>query len=52
MSFMLRALEDPEHPYLLLLDENEFSSCGALFRRRFVGMESRHPCLPNLGIGR
>jgi 5-methylcytosine-specific restriction enzyme B len=51
LAFMLKALEDPDHPYLLLLDEMNLAHVERYFADVLSGMESAHPCLPNLSIG-
>src|SRR4029079_17596463 len=51
MAFMLKALEDPEHPYLLLLDEMNLAHVERYFADVLSGMESGHACLPNLARG-
>lgn len=48
LQFMLRAAADPEHPYLLLLDEMNLAHVERYFADVLSGMESGQPCLPNL----
>jgi 5-methylcytosine-specific restriction protein B len=48
LEFMLRAAGDPEHPYLLVLDEMNLAHVERYFADVLSGMESRQECLPNL----
>lgn len=48
LEFMLKALHDPDHPYLLLLDEMNLAHVERYFADVLSGMESRQRCLPNL----
>ena len=48
LKFMLKAARDPEHPYLLVLDEMNLAHVERYFADVLSGMESMHPCLPNL----
>lgn len=52
LAFMLRAVRDPQHPYLLLLDEMNLAHVERYFADVLSGMESGEPCLPNLTKGR
>lgn len=51
LEFMLRAVADPQHPYLLLLDEMNLAHVERYLADVLSGMESGKPCLPNLQIG-
>lgn len=48
LAFMLKAAEDSAHPHLLLLDEMNLAHVERYFADVLSGMESGHPCLPNL----
>lgn len=48
LRFMLQAADDPEEPYLLLLDEMNLAHVERYFADVLSGMESRAPVLPNL----
>jgi 5-methylcytosine-specific restriction protein B len=48
LEFMLRAARDPQHPYLLLLDEMNLAHVERYFADVLSGMESGQPCLPNV----
>jgi len=48
---MLRAAKDPDHPYLLLLDEMNLAHVERYFADVLSGMESSKDCLPNLTRG-
>jgi MoxR-like ATPase len=52
LEFMLKALNDPDHPYLLILDEMNLAHVERYFADALSGMESREACLPNLIRGR
>lgn len=47
-EFVLRAANDPEHPYLLILDEMNLAHVERYFSDFLSGVESRRPVLPNL----
>jgi 5-methylcytosine-specific restriction protein B len=47
-EFILRAAEDPEHPYLLILDEMNLAHVERYFSDFLSGVESRRPVLPDL----
>lgn len=51
LEFMLRALRDPQYPYLLVLDEMNLAHVERYFADMLSGMESGHPCIPNLRQG-
>lgn len=51
LEFMLRAAGDPGNPYLLVLDEMNLAHVERYFADVLSGMESGHPCLPNLAKG-
>jgi 5-methylcytosine-specific restriction protein B len=51
LEFMLMATRDPQHPYLLLLDEMNLAHVERYFADVLSGMESGQPCLPNLSKG-
>lgn len=51
LEFMLRAARDPQHPYLLVLDEMNLAHVERYFADVLSGMESGHECLPNLTKG-
>lgn len=51
LEFMLSAAADPQHPYLLLLDEMNLAHVERYFADVLSGMESAQPCLPNLRRG-
>jgi 5-methylcytosine-specific restriction enzyme B len=48
LEFMLKAAADPQHPYLLLLDEMNLAHVERYFADVLSGMESGQECLPNL----
>jgi 5-methylcytosine-specific restriction enzyme B len=48
LEFMLKAAGDPQHPYLLLLDEMNLAHVERYFADVLSGMESEQDCLPNL----
>ena len=47
-EFLLRAADDPEHPYLLILDEMNLAHVERYFSDFLSGVESRRPVLPDL----
>lgn len=47
-EFILRAAEDPDHPYLLILDEMNLAHVERYFSDFLSGVESRRPVLPDL----
>jgi 5-methylcytosine-specific restriction enzyme B len=47
-EFVLRAANDPEHPYLLILDEMNLAHVERYFSDFLSGVESRRPVLPDL----
>ncbi len=47
-EFILRAAQDPEHPYLLILDEMNLAHVERYFSDFLSGIESRRPVLPDL----
>lgn len=47
-EFILRAAEDPEYPYLLILDEMNLAHVERYFSDFLSGVESRRPVLPDL----
>lgn len=47
-EFVLRAATDPEHPYLLILDEMNLAHVERYFSDFLSGVESRRPVLPDL----
>lgn len=51
LKFMLKAVADPQHPYLLLLDEMNLAHVERYFADVLSGMESEQPCIPNLRKG-
>ena len=51
LEFMLKAARDPHHPYLLVLDEMNLAHVERYFADVLSGMESGHPCLPNVRKG-
>lgn len=51
LAFMLKAARDPQHPYLLLLDEMNLAHVERYFADVLSGMESGQPCLPNVTKG-
>ncbi len=51
LAFMLQAVHDQRHPYLLLLDEMNLAHVERYFADVLSGMESGQPCLPNLSKG-
>ncbi|MBI2769099.1 MAG: DUF3578 domain-containing protein [Burkholderiales bacterium] len=48
LGFMLRAQRDPQHPYLLVLDEMNLAHVERYFADVLSGMESGQPCIPDL----
>lgn len=48
LRFMLQAADDPDEPYLLLLDEMNLAHVERYFADVLSGMESKAPVLPNL----
>ena len=48
LAFMLRAHRDPQHPYLLVLDEMNLAHVERYFADVLSGMESGQPCIPDL----
>lgn len=48
LEFMLKALHDPDYPYLLILDEMNLAHVERYFADVLSGMESHQRCLPNL----
>lgn len=51
LEFMLNAVADPQHPYLLVLDEMNLAHVERYFADVLSGMESAQPCIPNLRKG-
>lgn len=51
LEFILRAVADPQHPYVLLLDEMNLAHVERYFADVLSGMESEQPCIPNLHKG-
>lgn len=51
LEFILKAAADPQHPYLLLLDEMNLAHVERYFADVLSGMESSQPCIPNLHKG-
>ncbi len=49
-EFVLRAANDPEHPYLLILDEMNLAHVERYFSDFLSGVESRRPVLPDLVV--
>jgi MoxR-like ATPase len=47
-EFVLRAASNPEHPYLLILDEMNLAHVERYFSDFLSGVESRRPVLPDL----
>ena len=47
-EFILDAADDPEHPYLLILDEMNLAHVERYFSDFLSGVESRRPVLPDL----
>lgn len=47
-EFVLRAANDPAHPYLLILDEMNLAHVERYFSDFLSGVESRRPVLPEL----
>lgn len=47
-EFVLRAANDPDHPYLLILDEMNLAHVERYFSDFLSGVESRRPVLPDL----
>jgi 5-methylcytosine-specific restriction enzyme B len=50
LAFMLSAHQDPDHPYLLVLDEMNLAHVERYFADVLSGMESGLECLPNLEL--
>lgn len=48
LEFMLRARDNPDEPFLLVLDEMNLAHVERYFADALSGMESGEPCLPNL----
>lgn len=48
LSFMLRAVHDPQHPYILVLDEMNLAHVERYFADVLSGMESGHAVIPNV----
>lgn len=48
LRFMLRACRSPQRAFLLVLDEMNLAHVERYFADVLSGMESEHPCLPNL----
>lgn len=48
LEFILRAAENQDHPYLLILDEMNLAYVERYFADMLSGMETDYPCLPNL----
>jgi hypothetical protein len=48
LQFLLRAEDDPAHPYVLVLDEMNLAHVERYFADFLSGIESRQPILPNL----
>jgi hypothetical protein len=51
LEFLLRAANDSNHPYLLVLDEMNLAHVERYFADFLSGMETGQPCLPNLERG-
>lgn len=51
-EFVLRAANDPAHPYLLILDEMNLAHVERYFSDFLSGVESRRPVLPDLVFDR
>lgn len=51
LEFILKAVADPQHPYVLLLDEMNLAHVERYFADVLSGMESGQPCIPNLHKG-
>lgn len=51
LAFLLRAANDPHHPYLLVLDEMNLAHVERYFADFLSGLETGQPCLPNLEYG-
>lgn len=51
LEFILRAHHDPQHPYLLVLDEMNLAHVERYFADVLSGMESGQPCIPSLSRG-
>ena len=50
LEFMLRAVSDPERPYLMILDEMNLAHVERYFSDYLSAAESREPILPNLAV--
>lgn len=48
LQFILKAIHDPAHPYMLLLDEMNLAHVERYFADVLSGMESDQSCIPNL----
>ena len=48
LEFMLRAIHEPERPYLMILDEMNLAHVERYFSDYLSAAESREPVLPNL----
>ncbi len=48
LEFILKAVEDPQNPHVLLLDEMNLAHVERYFADVLSGMESGQPCIPNL----
>ena len=48
LDFILRAAHDPQHPYVLVLDEMNLAHVERYFADVLSGMESGQPMVPNL----
>jgi 5-methylcytosine-specific restriction protein B len=48
LEFILTARENPDEPYLLILDEMNLAHVERYFADALSGMESGEPCIPNL----
>jgi 5-methylcytosine-specific restriction enzyme B len=51
LEFILEAVTDQQHPYVLLLDEMNLAHVERYFADVLSGMESGQPCIPNLHKG-
>lgn len=48
LQLILKAVNDPDRPYLLILDEMNLAHVERYFADLLSGMESEVPCIPNL----
>ena len=48
LEFILQAAQDPQNPYLIVLDEMNLAHVERYFADVLSGMESMHDCVPNL----